>query len=147
MSCLEHRGCTLPNGYGKLSRGGKTWLAHRWVWTEVYGSIPARMHVCHTCDNRRCINPEHLFLGTRKDNMQDMIRKGRGRWPGSHKPRPGQSVGEKNPRAKLTAIDVSDIRKIYGAGLADTVALGALYGVKPWTISRAIKRETWPDAA
>lgn len=51
--------------------------AHRLAWEEAYGSIPAGMSVLHTCDVRNCVNPEHLFLGTYKDNAQDMVKKGR----------------------------------------------------------------------
>jgi hypothetical protein len=75
--CWEFQGCLLPNGYGKLGREGKTWLAHRYAYSQAVGPIPDGLHVMHRCDNRRCVNPEHLFVGSRVDNMQDMIAKGR----------------------------------------------------------------------
>lgn len=78
--CHEFTGFLLPNGYGRIGGGdGKTWLAHRMSWTCHFGPIPAGIQVLHRCDNRKCIRPEHLFLGTQADNMQDMIAKGRHR--------------------------------------------------------------------
>jgi hypothetical protein len=75
--CLEWDMYIGTHGYGVLSKGGKQYLAHRLVWEENHGPIPPGMHVLHRCDNKPCINPEHLFLGTSADNMQDKIRKGR----------------------------------------------------------------------
>ena len=71
-----------PNarGYSPVSiggRGGIKYRGHRLVWEEINGSIPEGILVCHSCDNRRCINPDHLFLGMAKDNTQDMMKKGR----------------------------------------------------------------------
>ena len=66
-------------GYGNFKVNGKTKRAHRVAWEEFNGPIPEGMNVCHTCDNPSCVNPEHLFLGTQYDNLQDMKQKGRGR--------------------------------------------------------------------
>jgi hypothetical protein len=68
---------TNGTGYAKLERKGKTIYAHRVAYEEVHGPIPEGMQVCHKCDVRNCINVEHLFLGTAKDNMQDCKAKGR----------------------------------------------------------------------
>jgi hypothetical protein len=67
------------NGYGMATYGGKALSAHRVAWFYTHGEVPRELDICHHCDNRRCVRPDHLFVGTRKDNMQDAKRKGRTR--------------------------------------------------------------------
>jgi HNH endonuclease len=69
--------CCAPNGYGQVWYEGKNDRAHRIAWILTYGPIPKGLFICHTCDVRHCINPEHLFLGTQSDNMIDAVTKGR----------------------------------------------------------------------
>lgn len=80
--CWEWTGYVMPNGYGTFGRGraieGKVY-AHRFAYEALVGPIPVGQHVCHRCDNRRCVRPDHLFLGTQRDNMRDMVAKGRKR--------------------------------------------------------------------
>lgn len=82
--CWNFTGCINPiSGYGISRYNGKNGTAHRIAWIILHGEINnSKILVCHTCDNRRCINPDHLFLGTHKDNVQDMLRKNRGRKKG-----------------------------------------------------------------
>jgi hypothetical protein len=77
--CWLWAGATVPNGYGKISRGGSSGLllAHRVSWILAKSEIPEGQLVLHRCDNRLCVNPAHLFLGTHGDNARDMVAKGR----------------------------------------------------------------------
>lgn len=75
--CLEWTGSLDKNGYGKLKVQGKQYYTHRIAYQLGYGLDPKELFVCHKCDNPKCVNPQHLFLGTHQDNMDDMLRKGR----------------------------------------------------------------------
>lgn len=75
--CWEYNGYRARWGYGRLKYGGKQWIAPRLSWTLTFGEIPEKLWVLHKCDNPPCVRPDHLFLGTPNDNVQDMISKGR----------------------------------------------------------------------
>jgi hypothetical protein len=90
------------------------------------------MCVCHRCDVPACVNPAHLFLGTHADNMADMKRKGRN----------PTGNGEDNPRAKFTADQVLEIRRLYGTGVTQ-VELGQRFGVAQAHISQIVLRKIW----
>jgi hypothetical protein len=75
--CWNWTASTMPSGYGCLRVEGKTKSSHRTVWQLERGEIPHGLCVLHVCDNRRCVRPDHLFLGTRVDNIRDMEAKGR----------------------------------------------------------------------
>jgi hypothetical protein len=86
--CLVWTATCDHNGYGKIHIDGKMKKAHRIAWAEVNGPIPAGLVVLHKCDNPPCVELDHLQLGTRKENQQDAVRKGRyarGQWHGSAK--------------------------------------------------------------
>lgn len=126
--CMEWQGKIGKNGYGYLCFNGKEAYAHRLVFFLTHGRWPA-LNVCHTCDNRKCVNSVHLFEGTGKDNTHDMIRKGRYRG-GSY---------------KLTARDVLRIKVFKELGLSQK-ELGSLFSVGQGHISRILngKRRVQP---
>src|ERR1700743_1519207 len=97
--CREWLRSLNASGYGTLKWKGECVLAHRQSYGEFIGQIPDGLHVLHHCDNRKCINPSHLFLGTNKDNVSDRVSKGRS----------GALRGERNRNAKLTTAEVLEI--------------------------------------
>ena len=79
QKCWLWKSNTSEKGYGKFSLNGKPKRAHRVAYELFYGPFDNTLNVLHRCDNRKCVNPYHLFLGTQRDNIQDMIKKSRGK--------------------------------------------------------------------
>lgn len=110
--CWEWTGALGPNGYGRTSdRGQNDLVAHRVSYELAHGAIPDGKIIMHSCDNRKCVNPQHLTAGTYLENMQDMIGKGRDNHPIRY--------GESSPRAKLTDANVVEIRSSIGVSDAE----------------------------
>jgi hypothetical protein len=115
------------SGWDKIRKKKIASKAHRVAFELANGPIPAGMCVCHSCDNSICVNPEHLFLGTYKENSQDALRKRR------------LATGERSPGAKLTAQDVAKIR-LDGRTKA---AIAREHGVCRATISHIFNGRNW----
>lgn len=135
--CMNWTGAvTATTGYGKVKFAGRAMDTHRASWILTHGDIAPGMQICHTCDNRRCINPRHLFLGTRSDNMVDAAVKGR--------------IDMRAVRAKatnkLTDLQVREIFTRVNAG-EDRATIAAAYGVSPTTISkiRYLRNQRYQD--
>lgn len=134
-SCWLWTGCILKAGYGQFRHNTKRKLnAHRFSYELHNGIIPKGLYVCHKCDNRKCVNPDHLFLGTPLDNMLDCKNKNR------------RPYGEQSGVAKLTDNQIKEIKKKYKKGKirgsGNGPELAREYGVSATHVYRIIKNET-----
>lgn len=167
--CWVFTGCISTGGYGRLSVGGKIVGAHRHTWKLVYGPIPMladNYHgtcVCHRCDNRACIRPAHLFIGTHTDNMRDMESKGRSDHPsgdrqGLRRHPEARAFGDRNgsrrhperrPRgshhanAVLSEQNVQTIRSLYESGGIRQADLAERFGVSQVLVSQIVRNMVW----
>lgn len=134
-SCWIWTGTKHSAGYGQIRVRGRQMCAHRFAWELHAGTVllSPLLCVCHTCDNRACVNPDHLFLGTHADNTADMMRKGRGVF----------CRGERNPRAKLSNNDVLRIRREYQNGSDSQSAIARRYGVDGSVICEIVNGKAW----
>ena len=137
--CWEWTAKVIENtGYGRIKINRKMVLSHRYSYILHHPLTidlweNREICVCHKCDNRKCVNPAHLFLGSRGDNLRDCVAKGRN----------ADRKGEKHPMVKLTENDVREIRTRYAEGGITQEDLGIKYGVKRETISYIILRKNW----
>lgn len=119
-------------GYGQFHKSGQKSRvrAHRHSYEITYGSIPVGMDVCHRCDNPGCVRPDHLFIGTRRENMLDAKAKGR------------TSAGEKNGRAKLSASQAREIRQMRSEG-GRLGEIAAKFGIDQSLVSAISRGRRW----
>lgn len=124
--------CGPKPGYGQFRLPGtrRNIRAHRLAYEMHKGPIPDGLFVCHRCDNRLCVNPDHLFLGDAGDNLKDMASKGR------------HLYGELNAQAKLTDRRVRAIHNAHASGLSMR-KIATLLDIGPMTVSRIIRGERW----
>lgn len=128
--CWQWTGARNADGYGNVNVGGRTLRPHRMMFAFVHGYEPAV--VLHSCDNPSCVNPSHLTGGTQRDNVNDMMRKARGR----------KSFGESHGRSVLTEMDVLCLRSMSNLGVS-TSELARTFGVSRPTIARCVTGKTW----
>lgn len=138
-TCWLWRGALFRRGYGCFSIKHKSHLSHRVAWEITHGPIPEGMLVCHKCDNPLCVRPDHLFLGTPKDNMDDKTQKGRARYTARNNP----SHGEKSWKATLTDEQVRQIRSRFKPRVVTMQQLADEFGVTKSTIADIIYRRRW----
>jgi predicted XRE-type DNA-binding protein len=129
--CWIWNGCKVHDGYGQFGVNRKMTLTHRLSYMIHVGPIPEGLFVCHKCDNPPCCNPDHLWLGTKAQNMADCVKKNR------------NAKGESQGNAKLTAEQVLEIRARYATRNIFQRRLAKEYGVSQIEISRIIRGEKW----
>ena len=145
----KHTGCWLWTGattsgkwnYGTLKRQGRWWPAHRFFYIHLVASIPDGKFVCHHCDTPRCVNPEHLYVGTQKDNMRDAVE------------RNARMLGTGRVNAKLTPEIVCEIRSLWAQGATtrkvktrkpfSARSIAEHFGVSTSTVVNVIHKYTW----
>lgn len=136
-TCWNWTAAKSSFGYGRFKLNGKLVSPHRLVYEWEYGEIPDELDVCHHCDNPACVNPKHLFLGNRSDNMLDASKKGRINIVSSKDVARGENAGA----SKLSEEDIKNIRSM--SEILSRKELSKQYGVNQRTIQRIISRETW----
>ena len=127
----------FKGGYGQYWSDGRGISAHRYSWICAFGQIPKGLSVLHKCDNPRCVNPNHLFLGTTKDNSIDMVSKNRA------------ATGERNGNSKINWEIANQIRNEYRPGKAfvksgkSIAGLALKYGLGTSAVHSIVKNKTW----
>lgn len=110
-------------------------LAHRVAFRLFRGDIAEGLNVLHRCDTPQCVNPEHLFVGTQRENIADMVSKGRQRAP--------RRAGESSPMAKITSEDVSEIRHAYRKGQTSLKSIGSRFGISEAQVHNIVNFKRW----
>lgn len=131
--CWLWLGGSSSTGYGNFHINGKQTRAHKAYYEHFKDAVPEGLCVLHKCDTPSCVNPEHLFIGTNRDNILDMIKKNR------HKRKTGSGPGEKAANHRLTNEQVLAIRK----DPRSLSIVGKEYGMDPSTIGKIKNRKLW----
>jgi len=144
--------------------GGKQINAHRFSYVLHYGEIGDGLWVLHKCDNRKCVNPNHLYLGDAARNSRDAVERNRTAkgdrngsrthaekryksWIAWRRSQPDLTKGERNGRAKLTVAQVIDIRKLYESGSFSKNEIARLFNVSNVLVGKIVRRELWAHVA
>lgn len=134
-SCWLWIGCRSSGGYGNFRFNKKCIVASRFMYFIKKGPIPYGMNVCHKCDNPDCVNPGHLFLGTQKENVTDMIKKGRYYCGVPNR-------GEDCPASILRKEEVLEIRRLSKLGIRQR-EIATKFNIKQANISNIVTRKSW----
>lgn len=129
--CWIWKSFKSKSGYAEITWKGEKKRTNRISFEVFKDKIPTGMYVCHTCDNPLCVNPDHLYIGTHQDNIDDKLKKGR------------QSKGKEIGRSKLDEEKVNEIRRIAEKEEFSHERIGEIFGVSQSCISRIVKRLTW----
>lgn len=132
--CWDWTGNASDNGYGHIRNDERrTEGVHRFSFRLHVGPIPKGLDVCHRCDNKRCVRPDHLYLGTRRQNLHDAVRTGR------------IPTGEAHRCALLTNAQVRELRSLASNGWS-RARLAARYGLTSRNVGKIVRRESYPNA-
>lgn len=137
--CWNWTRAKTSSGYGHFGLNGKTILAHRFAWELTHGSFDNSLCVLHKCDNRRCVNPDHLWLGTKSENTLDASRKGRRYII----PKSVMRRGERHGLAKLTDDQAKEIYQRYDGRRGSITRFAEEFGVCIQTISNIVHNKGW----
>jgi hypothetical protein len=131
--CWLWMGKPTKDGYGQTKVNGKRWVVSRLVYKLYFGDFDKTKIVCHTCDNPRCVNPKHLFLGTQKDNMLDMVKKKRN----------FKRIKPTDPRIKISTKSVLEIRALTKEGKLSHGVIAEMYGITRSNVGAIHRRKSW----
>lgn len=131
--CWVWQGSKTSSGYGEFFVDNKLWLAHRWSWHHFIDDIPTGAVICHSCDNRACVNPHHLFAGTQKENIQDMMFKGR----------KNPAKGSQLPQTKYDEELVLAAREMWEDLGYSQKEISEQLGITYSTVSSIVNRRSW----
>lgn len=129
--CWYWLGALSESGYGNFKSESRSERAHRVSYRLYKGPIPDGLFACHKCDNPACVNPDHLFLGTLKENQEDMSRKGRA------------ARGSKSGMAKLTESDIKQIRQLVCVDDVSRRVVASFFKVDRGHVDKIIRRQRW----
>lgn len=142
--CLLWIGTIVPQGYGGVWSGGKSWLTHRLSWILHGREIPDGLSVLHHCDVRPCVNPDHLYVGTQTDNMRDVRERNRYARGDKHgsKTHPETVARGETLSKKLTTADVVSIKRRLAAGDIQR-AIAVDFGISRSMVGLINTGDTW----
>jgi hypothetical protein len=142
--CIEYKGVVTKNGYGRICIKGIRIQAHVLSYILHHGSVPRTKYVLHKCDNRLCINPDHLFLGSKADNVKDMVNKGRAWWQRPFEEMPENMKRLIKKRRKLSSQQIKELKEMHSNGISQR-SLSRYFNVGQPVIKDILDGRTYKD--